>query len=402
MPVDEHNSQPTQTITTPETTEATTGSLKARMAGVIAAAARSRVALVAAITVVALSVAGVTYGYAAMSTTVTLSVDGEEQKITSLGDTVGEVLDSEGIEIGEHDKVFPDVDEPITEGSKIAVRFGRKVELTVDGETTTHWVTATDVSAALDQIGSSYRGSDLSTSRGSAIDRGGLELEVVTPKTLTVSLAGAAPKKVEVPALTVEDALEALDVKLDEHDVTYPKRNAEVADGDKVRFVDFDVKRKQVDDQAYSVAPETEEDDSAAEGTETVVREGVPGTRDVTYRLVYRNGELVKRVILRENVTKEAQPGLIRIGTASAYATGNTVWDQLAQCESGGNWAINTGNGYYGGLQFNLGTWQAYGGTGYPHQASRETQIAIAEKVRAATGGYGSWPACAASLGLPR
>ena len=54
------------------------------------------------------------------------------------------------------------------------------------------------------------------------------------------------------------------------------------------------------------------------------------------------------------------------------------MWDALAQCESGGNWAINTGNGYYGGLQFNLGTWQAYGGTGYPHQTSRETQIAIA------------------------
>ena len=80
---------------------------------------------------------------------------------------------------------------------------------------------------------------------------------------------------------------------------------------------------------------------------------------------------------------------------------GGTVWDQLAQCESGGNWAINTGNGYYGGLQFNLGTWQSYGGTGYPHQASRETQIAIATKLRDASGGYGAWPGCAASLGLP-
>ena len=77
------------------------------------------------------------------------------------------------------------------------------------------------------------------------------------------------------------------------------------------------------------------------------------------------------------------------------------MWDQLAQCESGGNWAINTGNGYYGGLQFNLSTWHAYGGSGYPNEASRETQIAIATKVRDANGGYGAWPACAASLGLP-
>ncbi len=402
MPSDEHTHESTQIIPEASTEAATAGSLKTRLAGVIAAAARSRVALVAAITVVALSVAGVTYGYATMSTTVTLSVDGEEQQVRSLGDTVGDVLASEGIELGDHDKVFPDVDEPIAEGSKIAVRFGRKVELTVDGDTETHWVTATDVSAALSQIGTAYRGSDLSTSRGTTIDRGGLELEVVTPKTLTVTLAGAKPKQVEVPALTVEDALAELDVELDEHDVTFPKRDAAIDDGDKVRFVDYDVKRKQVDDQRYTVAAETQEDDSAAEGTETVVREGVPGLRDMTYRLVFRNGELVKRVVLREDVTKEAQPGLIRVGTASAYSTGSTVWDSLAQCESGGNWAINTGNGYYGGLQFNLGTWQAYGGTGYPHQASRETQIAVAERLRAATGGYGSWPHCAAQLGLPR
>ena len=69
--------------------------------------------------------------------------------------------------------------------------------------------------------------------------------------------------------------------------------------------------------------------------------------------------------------------------------------------ESGGNWATNTGNGYYGGLQFSLGTWQAYGGSGLPSNASRETQIAIATKVRDASGGYGAWPGCAASLGLP-
>jgi hypothetical protein len=77
------------------------------------------------------------------------------------------------------------------------------------------------------------------------------------------------------------------------------------------------------------------------------------------------------------------------------------VWDTLAHCESGGNWAINTGNGYYGGLQFSLGTWQAYGGTGLPSANSRETQIAVATRLRDATGGYGSWPGCARSLGLP-
>jgi resuscitation-promoting factor RpfA len=87
---------------------------------------------------------------------------------------------------------------------------------------------------------------------------------------------------------------------------------------------------------------------------------------------------------------------------AAPTATSASTWDALAQCESGGNWATNTGNGYYGGLQFSLGTWQAYGGSGLPSNASRETQIAIATKLRDASGGYGAWPACAASLGLPR
>jgi hypothetical protein len=88
---------------------------------------------------------------------------------------------------------------------------------------------------------------------------------------------------------------------------------------------------------------------------------------------------------------------------AMAMSTGMSVatahadsmnWDAVAQCESGGNWAANTGNGYYGGLQFNLGTWQAYGGSGRPDQNSREAQIAVAERVRAASGGYGAWPVC--------
>lgn len=77
-------------------------------------------------------------------------------------------------------------------------------------------------------------------------------------------------------------------------------------------------------------------------------------------------------------------------------------WDALVQCEAGGNWHINTGNGYYGGLQFSHGTWVAHGGTGYAHEAPPEQQIAIAQRVVAAAGGsYGAWPGCRASLGLP-
>jgi hypothetical protein len=80
-------------------------------------------------------------------------------------------------------------------------------------------------------------------------------------------------------------------------------------------------------------------------------------------------------------------------------AVGGSVWDRLAQCESGGNWATNTGNGYFGGLQFSAGTWRANGGSGSAHSASRAEQIRVAQRVLASQG-WGAWPACSSGLGL--
>ncbi|MGY6020223.1 transglycosylase family protein [Streptomyces spinosirectus] len=89
---------------------------------------------------------------------------------------------------------------------------------------------------------------------------------------------------------------------------------------------------------------------------------------------------------------------LMAAGNASAATA--SEWDKVAQCESGGNWSINTGNGYYGGLQFSASTWAAYGGTAYAaqaNQASKSQQIAVAEKVLAAQG-KGAWPVCGTGL----
>ncbi|HEU4666322.1 MAG TPA: transglycosylase family protein [Arthrobacter sp.] len=91
--------------------------------------------------------------------------------------------------------------------------------------------------------------------------------------------------------------------------------------------------------------------------------------------------------------------GLALSATAANATTSTSTWDALAQCESGGNWATNTGNGYSGGLQFSPTTWAAYGGTGSAADASREQQIAVAEQVQASQG-WGAWPSCAAQLGL--
>ncbi len=84
----------------------------------------------------------------------------------------------------------------------------------------------------------------------------------------------------------------------------------------------------------------------------------------------------------------------------SAPATpSGSVWDRIAACESSGNWSINTGNGYYGGLQFTLSSWQSVGGTGLPSNASRDEQIMRAEMLQARQG-WGAWPACSVRAGI--
>jgi resuscitation-promoting factor RpfA len=86
-------------------------------------------------------------------------------------------------------------------------------------------------------------------------------------------------------------------------------------------------------------------------------------------------------------------------GAPVTPAATNGPWDRVAQCESNGNWATNTGNGFYGGLQFTASTWRSFGGAGMPHLASRDEQIAVGTRVLAAQG-WKAWPICSRKLGL--
>ncbi|MFF8728250.1 transglycosylase family protein [Streptomyces sp. NPDC015171] len=111
-----------------------------------------------------------------------------------------------------------------------------------------------------------------------------------------------------------------------------------------------------------------------------------------------RPSKAVRAVALAGVTGAAVAAPLMAAGNASAATT--SEWDTVAQCESGGNWSINTGNGYYGGLQFSASTWAAYGGTAYASQANQATkaqQIAVAEKVLAAQG-KGAWPVCGTGL----
>jgi hypothetical protein len=120
-----------------------------------------------------------------------------------------------------------------------------------------------------------------------------------------------------------------------------------------------------------------------------------PGDTEMTSRPDSRLGRKLVRLAVVGAVAVGAP--LAVAGTANAAPA--STWDKLAKCESGGNWKTNTGNGFYGGLQFSHRTWRAHGGTGMAHQASRAQQIAVAERVLA-NQGWKAWPACSRKLGL--
>jgi LysM repeat protein len=110
----------------------------------------------------------------------------------------------------------------------------------------------------------------------------------------------------------------------------------------------------------------------------------------MSYRGKHRKMSAATRTVARVAIAGIAVGAPLAIAATPASATN---WDAIAQCESGGNWSINTGNGYYGGLQFTQSTWKAYGGTGSAQSASRDQQIAVAERVLQGQG-IGAWPVC--------
>ncbi len=377
---------------------------------------RGRKAVVAGVTALAVAATGTAYGVqTSMSPDVTLKVDGEPRHVSAEGDTVGEVLDNQGLDLGKRDVVVPSLDSPVEDGSQISVRFARPLDLTVNGETETHWVTEDEVGDALAQIGTRYQGAQLSASRGADIDREGMDVYVITPRRVDVKVGTKKVRTEAVTAMTVKGALEELGIKLDKNDELNVKELKRVRPGNDVtiKVVRVGTMKKAADGVSIDHETVKRENDEMTEGKTKVVQEGRDGVQDLVYQLTFRNGQLANRKVVDRTTVREPVREVVEVGTAapapapepqptSNFASGSTVWDQLAQCESGGNWAINTGNGYYGGLQFDASTWHSYGGSGLPHQNSREEQIRIATKVRDARGGYGAWPACSQSLGLPQ
>lgn len=360
--------------------------------------------------VVAALVAG-GVAYVTFDNAVVLSVDGESETVHTFADNVESVLDSQGIEVGDRDEVIPSLDSKVQDGTEINVRYGREVTVTVDGEERTFWTTALSVEEALTELDIRHTGAELSVARSLDISRSGLDFEVRTPKEVTFVADGDKDEKTTT-AVTVREALADFDVELRKHDIVEPSLDTRLDDSSKLV-----VKRVKVETDTVEVPIEHEttekNDDSLEQGKTTVDTEGKDGLLKRKVKKTYVDGELEEKETVSEKVLAEPVTEVVLVGTKEPPEpepepepdpdddVDGGVWDRLAQCESGGDWSINTGNGYYGGLQFNLQTWQAYGGSGYPHENSKAEQIRIAEKVRAARGGYGAWPACAAKLGLP-
>jgi uncharacterized protein YabE (DUF348 family) len=370
----------------------TTHPRPAQIRTALARVAGSRTWLFGLVGVIALALAATTAGYYSFSREVTLSVDGRSHTVRTFGDDVRGVLAGEGITLSSRDVVVPSPGSPVNDGTRITVRYSKPLALSIDGSKHTYWTTATKVDTALDQLGIRFAGAELSASRSATIDREGMALRITTPKSVVVKLGRAHARKVVLAAADVADLLDELGASYDEDDVVEPGLDTLLADGDRVVLTRVRVEERRVPREKVQPRVIEREDASLYVGTRETVRAGTAGVRDVTYRIVFHNGDEARRVVLSQSVVTAPVPSIVKVGTKTVPAGG--AWDRIAQCESGGNWHINTGNGYYGGLQFNLGTWRAYGGQGYPHQNSREQQIAVAERVRAASGGYGAWPHC--------
>ena len=366
----------------------------------------------------ALAVAGGTFGYATLDKAVTLSIDGQTQRLQTMAPTVGDLLAKKNVDVGQRDVVAPSLDSKLAEGTVIAVRYGRQVSFTIDGQKQVLWTTATTVDQAVDQLAMDTADAEMSPGPGTVIGREGLDVEIATVKTVSIDDAGKK-RKVTTTAQTVAGALQAAKIVVDSDDELSVKPTARLVDGASFRYVKVSVSTVT---EKSAVVNKTihKKTDKLNRGKTKVGTSGRAGVRTVTFRVVRHNGKLVSKTKTKSEVTRKPVTEVVLVGTKETKPTptssgskkssskkssgggspaSGSVWDRLAQCESGGNWSINTGNGYYGGLQFTLGTWRAYGGSGYPNQNSRAQQIAVAQRLQAAAG-WGQWPACSSKLGL--
>ena len=360
---------------------------------------------------------------------ITVDYNGDEIQLATFSSDVKGALESADLEVSDKDLVYPAPSEQVDKGDTITVRTAKPVAVSIDGEEKNFDSTALTVEDLVKSLDKVQPGSAV-TADGKKLDADervadGMNLDVVSPKIVAINNGGKTTYT-QIAAKTVGDVLKERGIKLGADDKVSPGENTPLKNGQTItvdKFTEDEVKET----ESFDAEPHYVDDPELAEGTDEVREEGTPGEKEITYTVKSRNGEEFSREVKDEKELKPATPATIARGTKPAEEnsaagkagagdsaqSGNTgaaapavanggVWDSIAQCESGGDWSINTGNGYSGGLQFDPGTWAAHGGTQYApdaSQATREQQIAVAEKIQASQG-WGAWPACTSKLGI--
>jgi uncharacterized protein YabE (DUF348 family) len=371
--------------------------------------APARTLVRAVVLALVLTVAGGAGAALAMDKTVTIAVDGQDRTVHTFATDVAGALASAGLVPAAADRVEPALPTGLDDGDHVIFSRARPLTLDEGGVRRRLWTTAASVGEALTSLGIDAQPIQMSASPSAVIPLAGMALTLKVPHTVTLADGTGAKVSVTTDTGTVAGLLELRHVVLGPEDTSIPSGDTPLDDGMAVQVV-RNGEGEVVETREVPPPVQEIEDPTLARGKEVVVEKGSPGVTTAIMRVYVQNGREIRREQVRAGDTTPPTPRVVKVGTnddiASAPAVDDgSVWDRLAKCEATGNWAINTGNGYYGGLQFDAGTWRAYGGTDYaplPHQATRDEQIAVAQKVRDDRGGYGAWPACSRKLGLPQ
>jgi uncharacterized protein YabE (DUF348 family) len=336
--------------------------------------------------------------------TVKLVVDGTEMTVSTMKSHVADVIEENGFDLGERDDLYPAADAGVSQSDTIVLRRSRPLQISLDGHNSREvWTTASTVQEALTQL-SMTDTAPAAASRATRVPIEGMSLPVVSARTVHINDAGAM-RTVRLAAANVAGLLDAAGVPLQQSDAVVPAASAPVVDG--MRIDVTRVRVEKVTERAPLVPNNREIPDPTMNMSRRVVEDpGMPGAQDVMFAIARVNGVETGRLPVANVVVTPARDGVVRVGakpgTEVPPVSNGSTWDALSQCEAGGNWAINTGNGFYGGVQFDQNTWERSGGLRYAPRAdlaTREEQITIAEVTRARQG-WGAWPTCSGRLGV--
>lgn len=389
-------------------------------------------------------------------------VDGDVVEVLSFDATVADLLDREGVELAAGDEVLPHPATPLAAVDSITILRTIGVTLVVDGEAqqqrgtwrtveglladvgidpapdtvvrpgprtllddgdtvTVDAATAVTVVAAdgsqqqltthLDTVGELLHAVEVDLAPGQQVrpapdqplpDTGRVVVE--SPVGATV-VADGRTRTVDSFRPTVGALLDELGIRVGRDDLVQPPPATALADGIEVvvRRVTFE---EVVEEVAIPHETEQRDTDDLHEGDSRVAQEGSDGVMAQTHRVRRVDGEEVDRELLDEEVVSEPVTRIVENGTKARpqppAPSGDSVWYDLARCESGGRWDYDGASGYDGGLQFHPDTWRRNAPPGYPeyaHQATPAQQIEVGRRVQARAG-WDAWPSCAARLGL--